>query len=604
MTIDVIPATAITGGPTEGSTVTSKSATLTFTGAGSAGSYQCKLESAAYAACTSPVALTGLAAGPHTFTVKAIDAEGDSATDARNWSVANDAPSAGGDRAASGSAVPGTAFAVEVTPTLADPQGVVPAEARIVSIPSTVALTRGGAPIAAGDNVALVGGKLQFTLTASSPADAVIAYKLVDAADSTLLSPASDLSVDVQPVLSMDGGPANGSSSTSAGPAFAFSGAGAGGSYACATDGAAASGCSPPAQLSNLRWGAHSFFVRATDADGDTDSRTIAWTITGSLNAPTILAGPAAETGDRTATITFQGDPGAVPQCSIDGSAYEWCADSKSFTNLPLGPHAFSVRQVDAAGNTSPAATRKWKIDVAFKAGENGMNIKSVKALVNDAVAATENLVGVGCELNRGSLRQCDVDAYADVAAGSRKARKASLEKIGTGSVVLTERGQTSAVVDVKLNALGRKLMAANPGGVPVTMKVTAQPFDTDMELVSTSKSTMHPPEMLIVPSHGMFAGDSYDIGKAGLLYVKAVAKLLVGAKRVRCEGYSDTTASTKRAKAIGYLRAKAVCDALEDAGVTGNVGALGVGSGHARGSNATANGRRMNRRVEIRAWF
>jgi outer membrane protein OmpA-like peptidoglycan-associated protein len=101
-----------------------------------------------------------------------------------------------------------------------------------------------------------------------------------------------------------------------------------------------------------------------------------------------------------------------------------------------------------------------------------------------------------------------------------------------------------------------------------------------------------------------MFAGDSYDLGKAGQQWVKAVAKLLVGAARVRCEGYSDTGASAKRAKAIGYRRAMAVCDALKAEGVDAPTGAVGIGSGNARGDNSTAAGRSRNRRVEIRVWF
>ena len=625
-------AAAVAGTEESGQTLTASAA---FTGTSPTTTYAWRRCDSAGAGCA---AIPGATSASYTLTavdvghrlesvVTGTNAAGTASSRATTGVIAsgNTAPSAGGDQDAIDSdtgqtahAVTGAVTAIEVSPTLADAQGVVPGTARIVSIPANTTLQRtDGTAVAAGDDVALSGGRLRLRFTASTPADAVIGYRLLDAADSALLSAPSTISVDVVPAVSIDGGPGDGSSSTDASPSFSFSGAGAGGSYTCEGDGAGVGVCSSPKQLPPLRWGVHSLRIEATDAEGDSAARTVTWTVTGSLSAPTILAGPPAESGDRSATVSFQGEPGAVPQCSLDGADFAWCASPASYDNLPLGPHVFRVRQVDLAGNVSGAATRRWRIDIDFKPGDDGANIKSVKGLVNTDAAPTDNLLGVGCQLNRGSLRQCDVQAYADTGASrkarrtsrrnrgsSRRATKASLTLIGSGTTTLPERGQTSAVVDVKLNAAGRRLMKDHPEGAPITLKVAAQPFDTDQEFQTTTKSTLHPPQMLIVPSRGMFAGDSYELGTAGLQYVKAVAKLLDGAKRVRCEGYSDGSASDKRAKAVGYLRAKAVCDALEEAGVKANVGATGIGSDRPRGSNSTAAGRRLNRRVEIRVWF
>jgi outer membrane protein OmpA-like peptidoglycan-associated protein len=280
-----------------------------------------------------------------------------------------------------------------------------------------------------------------------------------------------------------------------------------------------------------------------------------------------------------------------------------------TYKNLDLGPHTFAVRQVDGAGQASAAAVRKWRIDVNFVAGDDGSNVKAVTGLVNAKVTTAQDKVGVGCELNRGSIQLCSVAAYADV-AGLRHTRKGSrvaesdMQLIGKGTVTLAARGQTSAVTDVQLNALGRQLIKAHPMGVPVGLLVVARPFDTDTYLQSTVSSVLRAPEMLIVPGNGMFAGGSYALGGDGLQYVKAVAKMLDSAVKVRCEGYSDSSASAKRANAIGFLRARAVCSALEKAGLKADVGSVSRGSTNPLGDNSTPAGRRRNRRVEIRVWF
>ena len=86
------PDTSITGGPQGLTSSTSASFAFTSTEAGS--TFECRLDSAAFAACSSPAAHSSLAQGPHTFDVRAIDAASntDQTPAHREWTVDTVAP--------------------------------------------------------------------------------------------------------------------------------------------------------------------------------------------------------------------------------------------------------------------------------------------------------------------------------------------------------------------------------------------------------------------------------------------------------------------------------------------------------------------------------
>jgi hypothetical protein len=84
------PETTITSAPS--GTVAGGSASLAFSSS-EAGTFQCSLDAAAYTACTSPTAYSGLAGGAHAFSVRAVDTAGNVDTTPATASWTSSAPS-------------------------------------------------------------------------------------------------------------------------------------------------------------------------------------------------------------------------------------------------------------------------------------------------------------------------------------------------------------------------------------------------------------------------------------------------------------------------------------------------------------------------------
>jgi chitodextrinase len=88
----IAPDTTITAGPS--GSVNSSSASFSFTATESGSTFACRLDNAAFSACTSPISYTTLTNGSHTFQVAATDAVGntDSTPASRTWTVDTVAP--------------------------------------------------------------------------------------------------------------------------------------------------------------------------------------------------------------------------------------------------------------------------------------------------------------------------------------------------------------------------------------------------------------------------------------------------------------------------------------------------------------------------------
>jgi hypothetical protein len=99
---------------------------------------------------------------------------------------------------------------------------------------------------------------------------------------------------------------------------------------------------------------------------------------------PTITSGPTGTVASSSATFGFVGaESGGSFQCRLDGGSWTSCSSPHTYSGLAEGPHTFEVRQLDAAGNASPPASRTWT--VAFPASVSSLSA----SCAGDTVTAT-----------------------------------------------------------------------------------------------------------------------------------------------------------------------------------------------------------------------
>ena len=117
-----------------------------------------------------------------------------------------------------------------------------------------------------------------------------------------------------------------------------------------------------PRTYDDLTVGDHTVEVRATDAASNTDPSPASQTFT--VNPPPDTTAPqttidSGTVNDDDATFTFSSsEPGSTFTCQMDTGAAEACTSPKTYNDLAVGAHTFTVFATDAAGNpdTTPAS--------------------------------------------------------------------------------------------------------------------------------------------------------------------------------------------------------------------------------------------------------
>jgi hypothetical protein len=358
------PDTTITSAPADPSASTSASIGFNSSEAGS--TFECKLDTGAYASCTSPKAYSALSIGSHTFSVRATDAAANTDASPATWTWTIDATA---PPPSDHQPVAGYVYA-PTTPTAGQAVSLDASSATCVDAPCSYAWADDGDDGAAGTQWPLGSGKaMTFTFQGAGVKNVRLVVTDVDGdTDSAMKAitvaasaPPADTTAPNTTITAGPSAPTNDST-----PTFAFSSTEAGSTFACRVDGGTYGACGSPWTTTALGDGAHSVSVRATDTAGNTDGTpaTRSFTVDTAPPHATIASAPPTPSISGSGSVAFTvNESGASSECRLDGGGWAACTSPYQVSGLGIGSHTVDVRSTDAAGNVeSPGASATWLV--------------------------------------------------------------------------------------------------------------------------------------------------------------------------------------------------------------------------------------------------
>ncbi|HEX8004159.1 MAG TPA: FG-GAP-like repeat-containing protein [Mycobacteriales bacterium] len=377
--------------------------------------YTCTVDGAA-AACTSPLNLSSLTQGDHTFAVVARDDLGNNSVPATwAWTVDQTGP------------------AVSLTAKPA---------ARTASTAASFAFSSAAADLAGFtctvDGVTSACGS---PLTLSSLAAGAHSFSVVAKDDlANAGTPATwTWTVDTAgPDAGITAAPATLTNATGATFEFAAPDEDVA-SYTCTVDGVA-SACASPLVLSGLADGPHTFAVVAKDDLANAGApATHAWTVDTVGPDAALTAKPPARTGADAATFEFAADGADHYVCTVDGAAGD-CASPVTLSSLGEAGHTFAVVAYDALGNPGVPASWGWTVDVT---GPAAAFTATPPALGNDTTptfafsSAAPDVASYECALD-GVPEACDSPFTPTVSAGVHTLSVTATDDVGNAGEAVT----------------------------------------------------------------------------------------------------------------------------------------------------------------------
>ncbi len=315
--------------------------TFEFSSNEAGSTFECSVDTEAFASCSSPYTSAQLTDGPHTFRVRAIDGAGnvDESPAESSFTVDATAPETTIDQD------PGP-LTNDSTPTFefSSSEANSTFECRVDTADFT--------PCSSPTSPSLSDGQHTFEVRAT------------DEAGNTDASPASrTFTVDTaSPETTIDAGPAQDERTSDSTPTFEFSSDEANSTFECKVDSAAYAPCDSPFTTDELSDGGHTFLVRATDEADNTDSSPASRDFVVDTQGPdTIIdSGPTGLTRDNTPTFEFHStEPDSTFECRVDSGPGTTAPRRTRPRRRPTGPtRSRSVRSTRPATRTRPGLSQ------------------------------------------------------------------------------------------------------------------------------------------------------------------------------------------------------------------------------------------------------
>lgn len=439
--------------------------------------FECSVDAAVFAACTTPFHTVALADGTHVFQVRAKEPGGvvDPTPAEHTWHVDTVRPDT----------------------TITDgPSGGVTTSTAVFTFTSS---EPGGQFLCTRDGSTPSNCTSPTTYTNLSQGQHTFTVRAIDTAANSDLTPASRTwTVDaIGPDTTITAGPNPISSSTSA--SFQFQANESPATFQCSLDGATFATCTSPQNLTSLPQGPHEFQVRAIDIAGNADDTPAVrtWTVDSISPDTQIDSSPGDFANSTTATFTFSSnEAGALFDCSLDGSTLAPCESPKVYTNLAAGQHLFGVRARDAANNldTSPAL-RAWSIDLVvpdttIQSGPSGTVASTGASFL---FSANEGATTFQCSLDNAPFTQCTVpqpQVYAGLAEGEHLFQVRAVDPAGnidqspaargwTVDTTAPDSSFTSTPSDPSGDPTGDFVFTSNESGSTFKCSIDVGPFTT-----------------------------------------------------------------------------------------------------------------------------
>ena len=334
------PSAAIAAGPRDA--VASAGARFELTADEEEPSFQCSLDSGAWAACGPLAEYQNLSEGQHQFRARASGPlSGTGPVISRTWTVDLTAPALTLHGAPSG---PTRSKAAEIGFTADEPASF---ECRLDSSLESAF-------------VPCVSPRSAFSL---ADGEHRLDVRATDSAGNSDTETSVWSVVTTPPPVRLDRVPPRFSPDRSA--AFSFSSERPLASAECRLDGGAWSACAPGIEFTALREGAHDFALRVTDQAGNAATAGYSWDIDTTVPRVRIDSAPPARTASPSAAFTFTGTEPATFECSLDAGSFARCDSPHSIGGLGVGSHDIAVRATDRAGNAGPVAVHTWTVEEA-----------------------------------------------------------------------------------------------------------------------------------------------------------------------------------------------------------------------------------------------